>query len=347
MFLSPNTHKNSVRSQSPSRVQNYQSPTLPKTARRLLKEPNHTSVSTEFQAVSLESTSVNHLNITCINCQDLIPLDKIETHSMVCTCIQADIQRLEQGSYLNEILYKLNKLEDCLVAQNDVIVGANDQNYLKILLRFCQTCKFGSFSVVQSTLQSLSALISNFRGTLSVRIYADRLQNLLIELKTLLEQTEIENKKQELQKIRNEVEKYKTRTEIIQKTIVKTSSVDRLRKIRKKIGEISAINCSGETDVPNSNKAEEEVTQEFNYRELQKHFFSLCLGIKMKLPKKLRVKNFSIQELFLKAVDRKIAPDDWASFISEELNNNAKTERRQVNRSFASFRFEVILEEPY
>lgn len=347
MFLSPNTFKNSIRSQSPSRVQNYQSPTLPKTARRLLNEPNHTSVSTEFQSVSLQSTSVANLNITCINCQDLIPLDKIETHSMVCTCIQAEIQRLEQGSYLNELLYKLSKLEDCLVAQKDAIIGASDKNHLKILLRFSQSCKFGSFSVVHGTLQSLSALLNNFKGTLPVRIYADRLQNLLIELKTLLEQTEIENKKQELQKIKNEVEKYKTRTEIIQQTLIKTSSVDRLKKIKQQIGEISAINCSGETDVPSSNKPDEEGTQDFDYKALQKHFFSLCLGIKMKLPKKLRVKNFSIQELFVKAVNLKIAPDDWASFINEELNKSAKTERRRVNRSIGMFSFEVILEEKY
>lgn len=344
MFLSPTTLKNTVRSQSPSRVQNYQSPNLPKTARKVLNEPNQISASTEFKNASMPNSSVTKLDVTCINCQNLIPLDKIENHSKVCTNIQADIQRLEQGSYLNEVLFKLTKLQACLNDQSQYNLGASDKNYLKILTRFCETCKFGTFLTIESTLQSLFELLSNFKGTLPIRIYAERLQILLVELRTLLEQTEIENKKQELQKIKNEVEKYKNRTEIIQQTLMKTVSADKLRIIREKIFEISAENISDETSEASRNM-EEEKTEDSEYKTLQKHFFSLCLSIKMKLPKNLRTKNFSIQELFVKAKKMKISPDNWAEFISQELKKDGKTRHRRVNKSIGAFNFEVIIEE--
>jgi hypothetical protein len=201
----------------------------------------------------------------------------------------------------------------------------------------------------------------SFKGSLSIRVYADRLQALVQELKLGLQEQEIEKKRQELEKIKEEVEKYKHRSEVLQKSIVRTSSVNNVGTISRKLDEInSEIGSlySGSSEMTAMSGLEEEKQEleeplQSNSNDLQKHFYSLCLTIKMRQTNKAKVQNISIQKLYNEAVQMKVPPDQWPDFISNQLKNPARwvddsRARRRVQPKSSLMKpqyFEVIVEE--
>lgn len=363
MFFSPSRER--LSSKSPSRQAEENRPPITvrsiflnfgQEGRKSLREPKKLVLPLEEQQI---------LNINCMNCQELVPLDKIEVHSKSCTSIPEAVQSMESGSYLTQIMFKLRKLESCLV---ELVQGSDlrpgDKNYVNIFTRLCKSViEAGTMEQTETVIKSLSSLLVSFKGSLSIRVYADRLQALVQELKLGLQEQEIEKKKQELEKIKEEVEKYKHRSEVLQKSIVRTSSASKMGNINRKLDEItSEIGSlySGSSEVTAMSGLEEEkqeleepLTSSSN--DLQKHFYSLCLTIKMKQANKARVQNISIQKLYNEAVSQSIPPDSWPDFINNQLKNPARwiddtRARRRVQPKSSLMKpqyFEVIVEEDH
>ena len=361
MFFSPS--RENIGCKSPSRQVNDQRPSITvrsifmnfgQEGRKSLREPKKLVLPLEEQQI---------LNINCMNCQELVPLDRIEGHSKTCTSIPQSVQTMESGSYLTQIMFKLRKLESCLV---ELVQGSDlrpgDKNYINIFTRLCKSIiESGTMEQTETVIKSLSSLLVSFKGSLSIRVYADRLQALVQELKLGLQEQEIEKKRQELEKIKEEVEKYKHRSEILQKSIVRTSSASKMGNINRKLDEITSdigSLYSGSSEMTAMSGVEEE-KQELeeplasSSNDLQKHFYSLCLTIKMKQANKARVQNISIQKLYNEAASQNVPPDNWPDFISNQLKNPARwidetRARRRIQPKSSLMKpqyFEVIVEE--
>lgn len=361
MFSSPN--KNRFPSKSP--VRNKEEQKGPMTVRRLFEEyttEGRRSIR-EPKKLVLPAEEQIILNINCMNCQELVPLDNIEQHSKTCTTISETVQTMESGSHHTQVIFKLKKLENCLTElTKNPELRPGDKNYINIFTRLCKkTIDSAALEQTEEVIKSLSSLLVSFKGNLSIRVYADRLQALVHEQKLVFQDMEIEKKKQELEKIKLDVEKYKHRSEVLQKSLIKTSSGARIGDLNRKLDEITSdigSMYSGSSELTAMSGLEEE-KQELeeplpsSSNDLQKHFYSLCLTIKMRQSARTRTQNISIQKLYNEAVQNGIPPDNWPDFINNQLKNPAKwvddtRARRRVQPRAALMKpqyFEVIVEE--
>ncbi|OMJ81175.1 hypothetical protein SteCoe_18398 [Stentor coeruleus] len=361
MFSSPNPKR------IPSlRLSAYESSPQP-TKSKLLFHENHLQdslrISREPQPIVLPIEEEEILNVNCMNCQELIPINKIEDHSKLCTTVPESVENIESGSLLNHVNFKLKKLESCLLdlAKNSDL-RPGDKNYISIFIRLSQKTLNGNIDDTENVIKSLSSLLVSYKGSLSIRIYADRLHALVQEQKLGYQEEEINKKKGELEKIVEKVEKLKNRSEVLQKHVTKTLPLCKIAEINRKVDEITSdiVSIGSNTsEVTALSGVDEEFKQEFDEpflgtgTDLQKHFYSLCLTIKMKNSTKNQMQNVSIQKLYKEAVDNNVPPDNWQEYINNQLKNPMKwidngRGRRCIQPRLSAMRpqyFEVIIEE--
>lgn len=364
MSLSPPPKK--PKGLSPLRLTEYQSPSIP-TSRRISQGSylqDTLRISREPQKIVVPIDEEQILNVNCMNCQELISIEKIEEHSKLCTTVPEAVESIESGSLLVQVMFKLRKLESCLLdLAKHADLRPGDKNYISIFSRLCQkTINGNSITETDNVVKSLSSLLVTYKGSLSIRIYADRLHALAQEQKLGFQEEEINTKKQELEKIKEQVEKFKGRTQVLQKAVLKTSSPNALAEINRKVDEITSdigSIYSGSSEATAMSGADEEGKQDIEEpilsagTDLQKHFYSLCLAFKMRNSGKLRLQNISIQRLYKEAEDNNIPPDKWPEFINNQLKNPMKwmdepRGRRRIQPKSSAMRpqyFEVIVEE--
>mmetsp|Transcript_17226 Transcript_17226/g.17148 ORF Transcript_17226/g.17148 Transcript_17226/m.17148 type:complete len:350 (-) Transcript_17226:12-1061(-) len=328
------------------------------------------STSRKIEKKPIEEDSETELNILCINCQNLINVNIIEEHSLHCVRVSENVLEVESGSFLLQTNFKLQKLEKCLA---DIAatpgLRPGDKNYIAILSRMCNKISNitpPAFKDNAEVLTSLSSLLVTFRGSLSIRIYADRLQSLAQDQKLAIQEYEIEQKKQEVNKLRDDVEKYRSRAAILQRTILKhpgMKETDINRKLEEISSEISSFK-SVNSSVVSSSIIEEDMTKVEEFEDLtertnggdnlQRFFYSICLGIKMKSASSSHIQNIDIQKLYNEAVTNSIPIENWSIWVSQALKNperwiekKVKTNRRRQPRSsfLKEQYFETIIEE--
>ncbi|CAG9324783.1 unnamed protein product [Blepharisma stoltei] len=310
-------------------------------------------------------------NILCINCQNLVNVNIIEEHSLVCTRVSENVLEVESGSFLTQTNFKLQKLEKCL---SDIAttpgLRPGDKNYIAILSRLCSKISNlipPAFKDNTEVLNSLSSLLVTFRGSLSIRIYADRLQSLAQDQKIAIQEYEIEQKKQEVDKLRTDVEKYKSRATILQRTLLKHPGIKETeinRKLEEISSEISSFR-SGNTSAVSSSTFDEDTTKVEEYEEnipersssadnLQRFFYSICLGIKMKSATNSQIQNIDIQKLYNEVQKNNVPIENWNAWVIQALKNPERwierkikgNRRRQPRSSFLKEQyFETIVEE--
>lgn len=367
-MLSPNS-KVSYKAASPNRLESYITIPIPPTVRK--HTPNFSRKdSQKFQDKSPTLCRVQTLideeqicNISCMNCQELISIDDIETHSKICTTVSENVKKIEEESYLSQVVYKLKKLFVCLTELNqspDLRPG--DKNYISIFWRLCEKALEGeSIEETDAVIKSLSSLLVTFKGTLSIRVYADRLQMLIKEQKIGYQEQEIELRKHELESLKEKTEVYKNRAQVLQSTLLKTTSKGQTIGLTRKLNEINSdlgTIMSGSSDATamsalEEEKHEENFTMSAGVEDLKKHFYSLCLSIKLKNAGKNHLQNISVQKMYNDAVEKKVPADNWPEFIANQLKNpmrfseDSRGRRRMQPKSSALKlqSFEAIVEE--
>lgn len=364
MFSSPDS-KNPKRLPS-LRLSNYESSPQPTRTKHF----SHNSflqdtlrISREPQPIVLPIEEEQILNVNCMNCQELISIDKIEEHSKLCTTVPEAVENIESGSLLNHVIFKLKKLESCLLdLTKNPDLRPGDKNYISIFTRLCQKTLNVNVDDTENVIKSLSSLLVSYKGSLGIRIYADRLHALVQEQKLGFQEEEINKKKEELGKIVEQVEKFKNRSLVLQKAVTKAAPSYKIAEINRKVDEITSdlVSIGSNTsEVTALSGVDEELKQDLEEpflgtgTDLQKHFYSLCLAIKMKNSGKNQMQNVSIQKLYKDAVDNNVPPDSWQEYINNQLKNPLKwTDDNKGRRRFqprsSAIRpqyFEVIVEE--
>ncbi|OMJ74808.1 hypothetical protein SteCoe_26187 [Stentor coeruleus] len=352
------------------------------------QNPKNNKKELQQKIIPLDEEQIMRVN--CMNCQDLIQIENIEEHSKFCTTIPEIVENIESENILVQVVFKLKKLEKCLVdLLKNPDLRPGEINSISIFIRLCQravnnkgiedvdgvikclsslfTTYKGSLWVrvyedVDGVIKCLSSLFTTYKGSLWVRVYADRLFALVQEQKLGYQEAEINTKKQELEKYKEQVSKIKKRQDSTLNLSLKSptyrKSIDSDRKIEDVNSEIGSI-YSGSSELTVLSMLEDESKHNFEEKfpnssnDLQERFLSLCLTIKMQNSGTKNIKNLSIQKLYKESQRCNISPNDWSDFIIDQMKNPMKwledprSRRRLQPRSF-NLRpqcFEAIIEE--
>ena len=209
-----------------------------------------------------------------------------------------------------------------------------------------------------SVMKSLSSLLVSFKGSLGIRVYADRLQALVKEQKVGFQE-------QELEKLKEQTEVYKTRAQVLQKSLLQITPASGISTLTKKLHEINSdvgTFLSGSSEVTAMSGVDEEKHDLEGFdnmssanegeKDLKTLFYSLCLSIKLRNAGKKNMLNISVQKMYDEAVEKKASPDNWPEFIVNQLKNPMRFSedprgRRRLHQKSGSKQlyFESIVEE--
>jgi hypothetical protein len=308
------------------------------------------------------------LNILCINCQELINTENIEKHSANCTTLSETVISLESLTQTKEIEFKLVRLLKCIEDVNkNPDLKPGDKNYTLILIRLIgNIVKNPEKNEVEKARNSISSVSTSFRGSMSIRIYIDRFQSLIISLSKSLQddlkedsikiQQIMEAKSKEIEELKSKTKEYEKRNKVLEHIISKTP---RYRTASKAIEEIqSNLGTSRHSSSSvGSNIVKDDETQflissdsiEYSSTEdLRKYFYSICLSQKIMYAKQSQQK-LSIKKLFKAVNDLNIPPEQWWKFINQQVLNPdpvfAEDPPRRIIPPKKKQAFETIIEE--
>ncbi|OMJ82588.1 hypothetical protein SteCoe_16634 [Stentor coeruleus] len=286
------------------------------------------------------------LNILCINCQDLISEDLIDHHSKMCVAMTDTVMNIEGTYSIEEWIYKIHKLKKCLetlIKKTEIKPG--DKNTMIILIRIMTNVSSDyTENILTRSIKSLNSITSNFRGTLTIRVYVDRLQYLLNSLfitvqsenrlNTLSIEQAIEEKNCEIQQLKIKTEYYKSQSENLENIVLRTNSIR--SPLRKRIDEVDS-DLGSRSDQSRMSTLNNELSliihdeekspgiNKFAYTnddDLQKYFYSLCLSLKIKYCAKDKNKSrLSNQKMYKEVKETKIPPEEWYDYISSQFEN--------------------------
>lgn len=101
----------------------------------------------------IESNSLNY--IPCMNCNEMINIDKIDQHTNSCLIVKDEVNQAEESKYSYHLIdFKLKKLQSHIIQIYDNNKLSNDSHYLHILT---QTIK-DSIEVAKISALSLTSL---------------------------------------------------------------------------------------------------------------------------------------------------------------------------------------------
>lgn len=103
----------------------------------ILLDPN--AVRQKVGVINERNSFSDDLIIPCINCNSLIPMEEVETHSNICTFVKHDVYEADLITNENkQINYKLWKLEDNLLKMKHKknFEKERDCHYILTLLQY-------------------------------------------------------------------------------------------------------------------------------------------------------------------------------------------------------------------
>jgi hypothetical protein len=311
------------------------------------------------------------LNILCINCQDLVNVEKIQEHSDTCIKISQAVLSVESGSMLEEIYFKRSKLKNCLqeVLKNSSL-KPGDKNYVLILLRL-DNAVGDSIDQLDHAIESLSSLLITFKGSLSIRVYIDRFFSLIAYQKTLLTE---QNKLETPQIDTFMMEPLET------KDINSSELENKLNYYTSKAEEATRLHFTNKISVPKMSAKLEAINSDFNSvntslsvtsslnnfdepaspmptqprletdEELKKYFYSICLSQKIKVSStKKNAPSLSISKMFNAVRSENIPTEMWWDFIIKQFDSPSSKYLEGVPRRNLFVKkkqaFEIIVEE--
>ena len=309
-------------------------------------------------------------SVPCINCQNLINIEKIEDHSKTCLSITEAVINLESSSNLEQTRFKLEKLKNCLdEVRINPKLRPGDKNYVLILLRLIgNVLATPTKQEIDNTKNSLSSVALSFRGSSSIRIFIDRFQELLCQYASSIHQriasinrnvdSIIKIKAQELEALKTKTEAYKLKSALLSNLLENTKK-EREFESPIKIDEVNSEVCSATSyNSPATTVYYQEEQPLGNIdtdgdrdnAELKKFFYSLCLAQKIKNEsQKMRI-NISAQKLYEEAIRRNVLPEKWSDFVAFQFANpDARftqiSHRRKRTDAKRKQNFEAIVEE--
>ncbi|OMJ75987.1 hypothetical protein SteCoe_24749 [Stentor coeruleus] len=251
--------------------------------------------------------------------------------------------QLEKDNEIESVRFKITNLKNVLEEITlQPKLSPCDKNYVIILIRHGLTVlNTRNPQVLENIIDSLNSMLKSYKGSLCTRIYTERFTSLVAQLmgcliiesnlKTLKAGEKNIFKDIEIKSLKEQVEYYRSRAEILQKVVAKTQNMNlpelnrKLEAIRSELGSLSPSGSSASSILPDErpfspigSSDEENKDQE----EMKKYFYSLCLTQKINVSAaKKHVPNLSISKMLQDVMDKGIPSEDWQAFISTQFSN--------------------------
>ncbi|OMJ76909.1 hypothetical protein SteCoe_23611 [Stentor coeruleus] len=275
----------------------------------------------------------------------MIPGELIEWHSGHCILVTKAVQNIDNTYSIDEWIFKIQKLKVCLenvIKKSDV--KPSDRNTMIIMIRIMDTIIIDhSEDILNKSTKSLIALVNNFKASLSIQVYLDRLQYLMNSLLIITQsenrlnsvdvETALIEKNREIKELKRKTRSLKAQSDVLENAIffsdvVRSRFCKRIDDIDSEVGSRRSSNSKMSTlqyDLSSTLQEEERLSilekNNLSDDDMQKYFYSICLSLKIKYSKDKVGNRLSNQKLFKEAKELDIPLEEWYSFISNQFEN--------------------------
>ncbi|CAK56665.1 unnamed protein product (macronuclear) [Paramecium tetraurelia] len=159
------------------------------------------------QLRSMMSMTQTIYSVPCMNCENLIPINEIDIHTMKCQSVSKNVTAvLKSNKILDEINFKIQKLRESILQLNQKESKSDNIKYLnrademsEQILTIHNTNQI-ELRKLQDLNQELKTITESYRGSLAIALYLERLHSLALQKQAQLEK-EIRMPKVDTQKI--------------------------------------------------------------------------------------------------------------------------------------------------
>jgi hypothetical protein len=286
------------------------------------------------------------IDVLCINCENMISLEKISAHSSVCVTPTNYIIKLSSSNPMKLLDFRLDKLKCSMEAiLHDSIkhLSIDEKMIFTYLARYCveiltikessvessEACKKVSIEISQYPTSNISPCVSLYLER--IKVISNEKGNLLLEEALLKESSMnisslLQSRNSQLENLNKQIQKFKQATgdidtkadyleissvidEMHSKTSITSSMVS--PKDNKRQFDLDELDHCLEVQ-------EKEISQKSN-EDLQKYFYSKCLIMKLGFSSRDPAQFIQIPDLYRKVREKAIPVDMWEDFIKEQF----------------------------
>jgi hypothetical protein len=270
---------------------------------------------------------VRGLAVLCINCEDYVEVQEINTHSSVCFRITKAVVESSRSPTLELSRLKLKRLGELLRSTAAKAVSPTEKNYLSVMLKICeQTASLDQYSQVEA-LESHQRALESSTGkhscSIGIQLCSDRLKSLVcLHREALIASDAQDGFETTLGKLKGELKSYQELSDKLELDLALRSRL-RLDKITSQVNSAKSSfkSCESSTDglsegrlTPSLDYAEKPVP---NVDQRKRLFYSACLACKIMFPSSHPARKVPIVKVFHLAEQHGIKIDKWKLFINE------------------------------
>jgi hypothetical protein len=293
---------------------------------------------------------MENIDVLCINCENMISLDKISLHSSICLAPTAYILKLNDTNPSKMLDFRLDKLKcslECILQENLKPLTIPEKQIFSSLIELSsEVLKLKDLS--NENLENLekSEKIQVQMNSFSfedvspcVTIYAERLKTManqkIMNLKheaKLLESSMsvglmIRQRQSQLEGLNKEIMKFKQSAgdlDGILECVDINSVVDDLNSKRSASSSVLSPKDAGRFETDELDlmfKDQERANKERSAQDLQKYFYSKCLVMKLGFSSRDPAQFIQIPDLYRAVRQSGLAVEKWEEYIREQFNN--------------------------
>jgi hypothetical protein len=282
-------------------------------------------------------------DVICINCEHLIPLKDISSHSSFCLQPKPHFQNSSKIPEINLINLKLKRLSKGLERLTSSLSSSYEKEAIKFLIETSQKLS-NQAEISKNTLTTTLSFLNTLKNYsfidspfIFLVIYSERLKycmkdkikllNSLLtsekriitqNIKELLENndktlSELEKELQDQKNLKNELEKSMEKISVINSSLDLSCTSRSFHSRHSSIGSLSSL-------------SDFEVTKNSQTTETQnrKVFYSKCLTAKLKFSSKDPAQLVQLSDLYIEAKAKNVCIEKWNDFIMKQLQNPVK-----------------------
>lgn len=282
---------------------------------------------------------MDQIDVRCINCEEIIPMEETEKHSKACTQVINFLTLFPNSSELSYLKIRLKNIQIGLERlKKNFSTSLESPSTLQILKNTCDSLSQSEEISSESLTANLLAYntvkniyVSNSDNKL-ITIYRDRIklcikeqikimnQELNSEKKISKQSTSIsemlETKEKFLNELEKEIDDQKLKMKELEQNFGRVSIISSFIDTERSFKSNHSRNSSASSlaEITFTEKSFEE-----NEEYQKKLFYSKCLNMKLKYGSRHPAQFIQMPELFKKANDLRIPVESWDQFIEKEF----------------------------
>mmetsp|Transcript_23737 Transcript_23737/g.42029 ORF Transcript_23737/g.42029 Transcript_23737/m.42029 type:complete len:345 (+) Transcript_23737:30-1064(+) len=266
------------------------------------------------------------LPVLCINCEEFIENELVDTHSSDCFKASKTLSEKEDRQDLDLNNQRLLRLHAFVKDLSQAVKVPSQKSILSVIVRLCkdttEITNYLQLNDLDRNKDSIQASASRVEGSITVQVCADRFVALVEQRKAALAASLHSNCEDELTVLRNETQFFKERASKLE-TNLGHGSPFLLEKIESEAysgRSPETSNCgssivSDYSEVRMSINELEDSPRKQTSNALKRMFYSTCLAVKLTFPQRHPAHRIPITQLYRLSLQEKVTIDKWKAFI--------------------------------